>query len=732
MTKVATGFMEHHKWTSETSLSELAKYTEEINKSLRDDRKVRSNAKTRFRQLGLTKEQVEVLIPIRPAGKREEGRDTVDKIAKGIVDNDYLSEKIKQISYDLGSSAPNPVAGRSWLTLLRKKLWDRDEGVDWPEHFLLEPVQERLEKYVATLRIDKYEASDEIWYDPKYFWYCTGYSKTKEETGVGKPRPFLSIKKDPIRAKEFLAWIQKAIPEKFTFLQKNKSGIVNMNPINLILAKHGITLNKLRKIGAVHASRIYRGKNDSRRQRLRKLACSQVVGQDESVQHYVEENIPIEASINTSANVNCISQKHISELGISYHDENNSIKTLDASYSTLEKVDLHINFNDGKKHKSTPGEFIVVRPDWPGPDLILGSVINLPELLERILYFLAVDKFLYPALFVFRLWYRCGTPILWKNIELKENDPKAKKFIELVCEKQKPIYSLKLTHLEIPYYNSLSKYLNIHFCQGITDRSLIKIADSCQALQEFHFACAHLISERFISHILNSCPNLRRFSIPGSCRRENRCDILVEKLLTVEKHLNVEKHLSVEYLDFGRCVYVTETSICNAIHSCPNLQHLNLSFCGITDVTIKEISRLCLYLKYLNLEGNFEETLTPPDLIGAVINHFTQNNVVSRRTLTQSLLDLMASGIFAKDIKEKFIQGAYYLRKEQISCKIFDENIDAEKEEAFNEFIKEYGEREEDWTIYDNDWHDWDNLFCEIKTYWNTKAVKYWREKILK
>ncbi|PKB91672.1 hypothetical protein RhiirA5_448076 [Rhizophagus irregularis] len=61
------------------------------------------------------------------------------------------------------------------------------------------------------------------------------------------------------------------------------------------------------------------------------------------------------------------------------------------------------------------------------------------------------------------------------------------------------------------------EYLNIFFCQGITDRSLIKIADSCQALQEFHFACTHLISERFISHILNSCPNLLRFSIPGSC-----------------------------------------------------------------------------------------------------------------------------------------------------------------------------------------------------------------------
>ena len=118
MAKVATDFMKRHKWTFKTPSSELAQYTEEISKSLKDDRKVISNAKTRFRVLGLTKEQVEVLIPIQPTEKREEGRDTVNKIAQEIVENDYQSEKIKQISYDLGSSAPNPVAGSSRLTLL--------------------------------------------------------------------------------------------------------------------------------------------------------------------------------------------------------------------------------------------------------------------------------------------------------------------------------------------------------------------------------------------------------------------------------------------------------------------------------------------------------------------------------------------------------------------------------------------------------------------------------------
>ena len=83
---------------------------------------------------------------------------------------------------------------------------------------------------------------------------------------------------------------------------------------------------------------------------------------------------PTQAMLDTSANVNCISQKHIGELGIAYHDENNSIKTLDATYSTIGKVNLHIGFNDSEKHKTIFSEFIVVGPDWPDhfSDLTLG------------------------------------------------------------------------------------------------------------------------------------------------------------------------------------------------------------------------------------------------------------------------------------------------------------------------------------------------------------------------
>ena len=73
------------------------------------------------------------------------------------------------------------------------------------------------------------------------------------------------------------------------------------------------------------------------------------------------------------------------------------------------------------------------------------SIFNIQELLEYILHFLAVDKALYSALFVCWLWYRCGVPILWKRVELKEkgrknywqlNRPQLENFIKIVCKKQ--------------------------------------------------------------------------------------------------------------------------------------------------------------------------------------------------------------------------------------------------------------------------------------------------------
>src|SRR5216110_2500213 len=88
-----------------------------------------------------------------------------------------------------------------------------------------------------------------------------------------------------------------------------------------------------------------------------------------------------------------------------------------------------------------------------------SGIFYLPEVLEHILHFLLIDKSLYPALYVSRLWYRCGAPILWKRVELKKGGRKdctrLKKFMKIVRKRQKPVYSSNLTHLEISHYRQL-------------------------------------------------------------------------------------------------------------------------------------------------------------------------------------------------------------------------------------------------------------------------------------
>jgi hypothetical protein len=124
-----------------------------------------------------------------------------------------------------------------------------------------------------------------------------------------------------------------------------------------------------------------------------------------------------------------------------------------------------------------------------------SSIFNLPELLEQILHFLAINKSLYPALFVSRLWYRCGAPILWRRVELKRSSTqrsRLKKFMKIVRRRQKPVYSSNLTHLEISNYYPLSDkkfngfscifpniiHLDLNFSTGFGDKTLNRIAET--------------------------------------------------------------------------------------------------------------------------------------------------------------------------------------------------------------------------------------------------------------
>ncbi|RGB29810.1 hypothetical protein C1646_766114, partial [Rhizophagus diaphanus] len=244
------------------------------------------------------------------------------------------------------------------------------------------------------------------------------------------------------------------------------------------------------------------------------------------------------------------------------------------------------------------------------------------------------------------------------RIELKggeaEDRTRLERFLKIVPGGgRKPVYSSKLIHLKISHYHALSNkkikgivhtfpnVIHLDF-EGSTDcigKTLKLIAKSYPNLEYFDISTLHrgfkIEKDIGLSAIVNSCHKLKCLNISG-------------------------------HTEFS------EVSICNVICSCPRLQQLDLSYCEITDITIEEIARSCPNLKYLNLRGcyivgyptyiiskeaidqlislnpnihieNFEETLTPSDLIGAVRNHLIQNNDASRQTLgrgLQSLLDL--------------------------------------------------------------------------------------------
>ncbi|CAG8592525.1 9941_t:CDS:2 [Paraglomus brasilianum] len=290
MAKIATSFVNCYKLTPQTSLPQLSSYTEELANKLSDGktkeqaRKARDQAKRRFQELGLSKEQADTLIPIRAPGRHVDERDPIKIIAQDIIKNNLLPEEINGIAYDLASSAPTTATKIPFITeeanqiQARKRILRGINGYDCPEFFYLEKVQKRLSECdttkppsmqnlidvmimlcmrsadVKNLRINRYKPSRESWYNPDYSLYCTGYAKNKGE--VEEPRPFLSMEKNPIRARELLIWIQKSIPDKFPFLLKDKDGNTNVVPLNQFLSRHRIML---RKIGADHASRVHEG-----------------------------------------------------------------------------------------------------------------------------------------------------------------------------------------------------------------------------------------------------------------------------------------------------------------------------------------------------------------------------------------------------------------------------------------------------------------------------------------
>ncbi|RHZ69702.1 hypothetical protein Glove_280g65 [Diversispora epigaea] len=272
------------------------------------------------------------------------------------------------------------------------------------------------------------------------------------------------------------------------------------------------------------------------------------------------------------------------------------------------------------------------------------NIFDLPELLEQILYFLEVDRSLYSALFVNRLWYKCGVPLLWRRIELKGNDihyghyfldeykyceryrKRLENFVKLICGEKKPIYASKLKNLKISHYHSITHKLIrsiVNYCPniihldfknsvGVSDKTLIKIASSYPNLKYLNLWDNGAISDRGLCEIVQTCNKLEYLNI-SYCRSitdksliaiAESCRILASRGKIKDASTLVQTHLKLEYLDFAHVMAFRNDSLIVAIiRSSPNLKHFNISGNDIGDEVIEALAHICHELEYLDLGG---------------------------------------------------------------------------------------------------------------------------------
>ena len=82
---------------------------------------------------------------------------------------------------------------------------------------------------------------------------------------------------------------------------------------------------------------------------------------------------------------------------------------------------------------------------------------------------------------------------------------------------------------------------------------MFEIAGRCHALQEFHFAEARWITDKSISCIINSCPNLRKLDIAFSRGEVKDANSLVRRCF------------NIEYLDFSGAMALWDDRLIIAI-----------------------------------------------------------------------------------------------------------------------------------------------------------------------
>ncbi|GES94252.1 hypothetical protein GLOIN_2v1765707 [Rhizophagus clarus] len=303
MAGIATRYVTENELNTKMSIKELSKYVLVLDILLTDKVK-RDQARRRLKKrYNFTEEQVFALIPKQTAGRKKGGalpnapdtpditqeaepemvntcqispKETIRDLALRIIRDNLSEVEVKAIAKALAGMAPNDSANTTRSANIIQKgnrLLRENEGIDYPDHFSLESVKERLNSYDVSNKPDKQALADVMIMlcirpaeikDLRIFnGNVTGYGKNWGQQDI--PRVFRSLEKNEERAKQLLIWIQEAISSR-QLKDPGKPGILWFNTFlkkDEFLPKVGKPLlpSSLRKLGAVYAVVSHGAKN---------------------------------------------------------------------------------------------------------------------------------------------------------------------------------------------------------------------------------------------------------------------------------------------------------------------------------------------------------------------------------------------------------------------------------------------------------------------------------------
>ncbi|CAJ0834277.1 1584_t:CDS:1 [Entrophospora sp. SA101] len=350
-TSILDQILKKYNLSTESNPSQLCVYASELGAML-PDWKARKNVKEALRRRQFKEEQIKALVPDK-RNEKLTIRERVQYCAKSGDPYDIYLHALDLVKTK-NDSDEEIVASSSRLSLFRKelkesgvdskvidiyakfpaltqdsneiqkkqlvqRLTDPFKTSNTPKHFSLDMGLGRIQNIdttkiptmqdladvimmlsmrpaeITTLRIIHYEPDETDppeWYKPGYSWYCTGYIKNKGEKKVNpEPRQFLSMEKNPKRARELLTWIQNAIAtKKLRHPVYSDNGKRNTRAFSKFLKPYGIIAKRLRKIGGKHASRVHGGQNPmtQRLNLLARIAMRHKIDRFDSGTYYAE------------------------------------------------------------------------------------------------------------------------------------------------------------------------------------------------------------------------------------------------------------------------------------------------------------------------------------------------------------------------------------------------------------------------------------------------------------